>query len=94
MADYHMEDLVKEINIASARLAKEAVVEVMAADPSKKRYVAGAIGPTNKTGSLSPDVNSPGYRAVSFDDLHRIYREQTLALIEGGVDVLLVETVF
>ncbi len=94
MADYHMEDLVGEINTAAVKLARQAVDEVMAKDSSKKRYVAGAIGPTNKTGSLSPDVNSPGYRAVSFDDLYRIYREQTLALIEAGVDILLVETVF
>jgi 5-methyltetrahydrofolate--homocysteine methyltransferase len=94
MADYHMEDLVVEINIESVKLAKQAIAEMEAIDPSKKRYIAGAIGPTNRTASLSPDVNNPGYRAVTFDDLYRSYREQALALIGAGVDIILIETVF
>ncbi len=94
MADYHMEDLVEELNVAAARLAREAADEFTAISPEKPRFVAGSIGPTNRTASLSPDVNNPGYRAVNFDDLVAIYKEQTLALIKGGVDILLVETVF
>jgi 5-methyltetrahydrofolate--homocysteine methyltransferase len=93
-ADYHMEDLVPEINFASAQLAKEVASEFSNKDPSKPRFVAGSLGPTNRTASMSPDVNNPGFRSVSFDDLVEAYREQTLALIEGGVDLLLVETVF
>lgn len=94
MADYHMEGLVRELNIAAAKLAREAAEEYAAKNPSKPRFVAGSIGPTNRTASLSPDVNNPGYRAVNFDDLVANYKEQTLALIEGGVDLLLVETIF
>jgi 5-methyltetrahydrofolate--homocysteine methyltransferase len=94
MADYHMEDLAHEINVASAKLAREAADEFTKRQPEKPRFVAGSIGPTNRTASLSPDVNNPGYRAVSFDELVAIYKEQTLALVEGGVDILLVETVF
>jgi 5-methyltetrahydrofolate--homocysteine methyltransferase len=94
MADYHMEHLVTEINLAAAKLARTAADEFTAHQPAKPRFVAGSIGPTNRTASLSPDVNNPGYRAVSFDELVAIYHEQTVALINGGVDILLVETVF
>ncbi len=94
MADYDMEELVYELNVASAKLAKKAAQEYTLANPNKPRFVAGSIGPTNKTTSLSPDVNAPGYRAVLFDDLVDNYKEQARALIEGGVDILLVETVF
>lgn len=94
MADYHMEDLVPEINRESARLAREAAEEFTAKDPTKPRLVAGSMGPTNKTASLSPDVNNPGFRAIDFDTLALNYREQAEALIEGGADILLVETVF
>ncbi len=94
MADYHMEDLVYEINQESARIAKEAAIKFTERDPSKPRFVAGALGPTNKTASLSPDVNNPGYRAVSFDDLYEAYKEQALGLIDGGSDILLIETIF
>ena len=94
MADYQMEDLVPEINRESARLAREAADEITALNPEKPRLVAGSMGPTNKTASLSPDVNNPGFRAIDFDTLVANYREQALALIEGGADILLVETVF
>ena len=94
MADYHMEDLVYELNFESARIAKEVAKKCTAKDPQKPRFVAGSIGPTNKTASMSPDVNDPGFRAVSFEDLRLAYREQVAALIDGGVDLLLVETVF
>ena len=93
-ADYHLEDYVGEINFFSAQLAKEVATEFSAKNPSKPRFVAGSIGPTNRTASMSPDVNNPGFRSVSFDDLVEAYREQTLALIEGGVDILLLETIF
>ena len=92
MADYGMESLVRELNLAGARLARKAADAY--STPDKPRFVAGAIGPTNRTLSLSPDVNRPGYRAISFDELATAYQEQTEALIEGGVDVLLVETIF
>lgn len=94
MADYHMEDLVYELNYESARLAKEVANEFTAANPDKPRFVAGSIGPTNRTASMSPDVNDPGYRAVTFDDLRIAYKEQVNALIDGGSDILLVETIF
>ncbi len=95
LADYHMEDLAYEINLAAARLAKEAVAGFAADHPnSTPRFVAGALGPTNKTASLSPDVNDPGFRAVSFHDLVEAYAVQTRGLIDGGADVLLVETIF
>ena len=94
MADYHMESLVKEINMVSARLAKEVADEYTAKQPDKPRYVAGSIGPTNKTASLSPEVNNPGYRAIDFDGLRIAYKEQVEALMDGGVDLLLVETIF
>lgn len=94
MADYNMEDLVPELNYESARLAREVADEFSAREPEKPRFVIGSIGPTNKTASLSPDVNNPGYRAIDFDTLARNYKEQAKALIEGGVDGLLIETVF
>lgn len=94
MADYGMEDLVKELNIESAKIAKKAAEEYSRITPDQPRFVAGSIGPTNKTASLSPDVNRPGYRAVTFDDLRLAYREQAEGLIEGGADILLVETIF
>lgn len=93
-ADYRMEHLVQELNIEGVKLAKEAAAEVMAADPSRTCFVAGSIGPTNRTASISPDVNDPGYRAVTFDDLVECYSEQIKALIEAGADLLLPETVF
>ena len=91
-ADYELESAVYEINFQSAKLAKEAALEL--STPDKPRFVAGAIGPTNRTCSISPDVNRPGYRAVSFDDMVKAYKQQVEALIDGGVDILLVETVF
>jgi 5-methyltetrahydrofolate--homocysteine methyltransferase len=93
-ADYQASHLVGEINIAAAQLAREVALEYSAKDPSKPRLVAGSIGPTNRTASISPDVNNPGYRSVSFDDLVTCYGQQAEALIEGGVDLLLVETIF
>ena len=93
-AEHKCEHLVKELNIRSAQLAKEACAKYTAMDPSKPRFVAGAIGPMNKTASLSPDVNDPGYRAVTFDQLVVAYKQQVEALLEGGVDLLLVETIF
>ncbi len=94
MADYHMEDLVYELNFESAKIAREVADEFTANDPSKPRYVAGSIGPTNRTLSLSPDVNDPGYRAVTFDELVEAYTEQIQGLVDGGADLLLVETIF
>jgi len=94
MADYQLEDLVYELNFQSAKIAKEVADEFTAKEPHKPRFVAGSIGPTNKTASMSPDVNDPGYRAVTFDELRIAYKQQVEGLIEGGVDVLLVETVF
>jgi len=93
-AEHECSHLVRELNIASVRLAKEACEAYTKKDPSKPRFVAGAIGPTNRTASLSPDVNDPGYRAVTFDQLVQAYAEQTEALLEGGVDLILVETIF
>lgn len=93
-ADYDTQPWVKEMNIESMRLARQAADEYTAKTPDKPRFVAGAIGPTNKTASLSPDVNHPGYRAASFDDFVSAYYEQAVALIEGGVDLFLIETVF
>jgi 5-methyltetrahydrofolate--homocysteine methyltransferase len=89
-ADYHLEDAVYDINFQGAKLARDA------ADlfTDKPRFVAGSVGPTNRTASISPDVNNPGYRAVSFDELKNAYKEQIEALMDGGVDVLLIETVF
>jgi len=94
MEDYGMGDLIREINLAGAKLARQAADEYTAKNPEKPRFVAGAVGPTNKTASMSPDVNNPAFRAVSFDDLVSAYKEQILALIEGGVDALLIETIF
>jgi 5-methyltetrahydrofolate--homocysteine methyltransferase len=94
MSDYHLEDLVYELNFESAKIAREVADEYTAKDPSKPRYVAGSIGPTNRTASMSPDVNDPGYRAITFNQLRIAYREQIEALIDGGVDLLLVETIF
>jgi 5-methyltetrahydrofolate--homocysteine methyltransferase len=94
MADYHMEDLVYELNFESAKIAREVADEFTAKDPSKPRYVAGSIGPTNRTLSLSPDVNDPGFRAVTFDELVEAYTEQIRGLVDGGADLLLVETIF
>lgn len=94
MADYGMEDLVYELNYESARIAKSVADEFTKNQPEKPRFVAGAIGPTNKTASMSPDVNDPGFRAISFEELRKAYKQQAEALIDGGVDVLLVETVF
>ena len=94
MADYKMENESYAINVAAAKLAKKVAEEYTKKDPSKPRFVAGAIGPTNRTASLSPNVNDPGFRAVNFDDLVAAYTEQVKGLIDGGVDILLVETVF
>jgi 5-methyltetrahydrofolate--homocysteine methyltransferase len=94
MADYQMENLVYELNYESANLAKEVADSFTAKEPQKPRFVAGSIGPTNKTASLSPDVNDPGFRAITFDQLVDAYSEQTEALLDGGVDILLVETIF
>ena len=92
--EHKCEHLVREMNLRSARLAREACDAFTQKDPSKPRFVAGALGPTNKTASLSPDVNDPGFRAVHFDDLVTAYSEQVEALLDGGVDLLLVETIF
>jgi 5-methyltetrahydrofolate--homocysteine methyltransferase len=94
MADYHLEDLVYELNYQSATIAREIADEFTAKNPDKPRFVAGSIGPTNRTASMSPDVNDPGFRAVTFDDLRIAYKQQVEALIDGGVDILLVETIF
>jgi 5-methyltetrahydrofolate--homocysteine methyltransferase len=93
-ADYHLEDAVYEINLAGAKLARQAADKYTAMNPAKPRFVAGAIGPTSKTASLSPDVNDPAYRAVTFDQLVEYYTEQARGLIDGDVDLLLIETVF
>ncbi len=94
MADYNMEDLVYELNFQSAIIAREVADEFTKREPNKPRFVAGSIGPTNRTASMSPDVNDPGYRAVTFEELRIAYKQQIEALIDGGVDLLLVETVF
>ncbi|MCR9951956.1 methionine synthase [Vibrio parahaemolyticus] len=94
MADYEMESLSEEINFAAAKLAREVADEWTAKTPDKPRYVAGVLGPTNRTCSISPDVNDPGYRNVSFDELVEAYSESTRALIRGGADLILIETIF
>ncbi|NBW27208.1 MAG: 5-methyltetrahydrofolate--homocysteine methyltransferase [Flavobacteriaceae bacterium] len=94
MADYHLEDIVYELNFESAKIARKVADEFTAKNPEKPRFVAGSIGPTNKTASMSPDVNNPGFRAVTFDELRIAYKQQVEALIDGGVDLLLVETIF
>jgi len=93
-ADYDMQSLAYELNVASAKCARIAADEYTAKDPGKPRFVAGAIGPLNKTLSLSPDVNNPGYRAVTFDEVAAAYTEQIKGLVDGGVDTLLIETIF
>lgn len=93
-ADYGLEAYVYDLNYESARIACESANRYTAKNPSKPRYVAGSIGPTNRTASLSPDVNNPGYRAIDFEALQHAYREQVKALLDGGVDALLIETVF
>jgi len=94
MADYDMENLVYELNYESAKIAKRIADEFTKSQPHKPRFVAGSIGPTNKTASLSPDVNRPEYRAITFDELRSTYKLQVEALMDGGVDILLVETIF
>ena len=93
-ADYHLEDYVYELNFQSAKIAKEVAEEFTAKEPHKPRFVAGSIGPTNRTASLSPDVNNPGYRAITFEELAKAYKQQAKGLLDGGVDLFLVETVF
>lgn len=92
-ADYHLEDVVYELNVQAARIAREVADEMTRKEPHKPRFVAGAMGPTNKTASLSPDVNNPGYRAITFDQLKEAFKEQARGLIDGGADVLLLETI-
>lgn len=94
MADYHMEDLVYELNFESAKIARKVCDEFTSQNPEKPRFVAGSIGPTNKTASLSPDVNDPGFRAITFDELRIAYKQQCEALLDGGADILLIETIF
>src|SRR5688572_8833225 len=94
LADYKMEHLAYELNFESAKIARTAVAEFLADKPGQQKYIAGAVGPTNRTASLSPDVNDPGFRAVTFDELVEAYSEQVRGLIDGGVDLLLVETIF
>jgi len=94
MADYGMEDLVHELNVESAKLARKVADEYTRKNPDQPRFVTGTMGPTNKTGSVSPDVNKPAYRAVHFDELKDAYYEQVAGLVEGGVDVLIIETIF
>lgn len=94
-ADYELgADVVHKINFESAKIAREVADEFTKNEPNKPRFVAGAMGPTNRTASLSPDVNDPGYRAITFDQLKDAYRQQAISLIDGGVDMLLVETIF
>jgi 5-methyltetrahydrofolate--homocysteine methyltransferase len=92
-ADYHLEDAVYDLNYLSAKIAKEVADEFTLKEPGKPRFVAGAMGPTNKTASLSPDVNNPGYRAITFDQLKEAFKQQAQALLDGGVDFLLLETI-
>lgn len=93
-ADYDLQDYVYEINFHGAKIAREVADEFTAKNPEKPRFVAGSIGPTNRTASISPDVNDPGFRGITFDELVEAYKQQTNALLDGGVDILLVETVF
>ena len=93
-ADYGMESLAYELNYASARLAREACDEVTKEDPTKPRFVVGALGPTNRTGSISPDVEDSASRNVTFDELADAYLEQIVGLVDGGADILMVETIF
>ena len=94
LADYGMQSLAYDLNLAAAQLAKETALEWQEKTPSRPRFVAGALGPTSKTASISPDVNDPGFRNTSFDGLVAAYREAARGLLDGGVDVLLVETLF
>ena len=94
MADYGMEDLSAEINREAAKIARAAADKYNKKTPDKPRFVAGAVGPTNRTASISPSVNDPGYRNVTFDELYDAYKEQVIALIEGGSDIILIETIF
>ena len=94
MADYHMEELVYELNYESAKIARKICDEFTQKNPTKPRFVAGSMGPTNRTASLSPDVNDPGFRAITFDQLRIAYKQQAEALLDGGSDILLVETIF
>ena len=93
-ADYHLEHIIYDLNFQSAKIAREVADEFTKKEPHKPRFVAGAMGPTNRTASLSPDVNDPGYRAITFDQLVIAYKEQAKGLVEGGADTLLIETVF
>lgn len=93
-ADYDMQSLAREINVASARIARQAADEMTAQTPDKPRFVAGAVGPTNRTASISPDVNDPAHRNITYDQLVESYAEAVQALIEGGVDAILIETIF
>ena len=94
MEDYGMAGIVREMNLAAARLARKVADELTQLTPDKPRFVAGAVGPTNKTASMSPDVNNPAYRAGTYDQLVEAYKEQMIALIDGGVDALLIEAIF
>ena len=94
MADYHVEECCHEINLAAAKLARELADEYTRKNPDKPRFVAGSVGPTNKTCSMSPDVNNPAFRSITFDELAEAYQEQMEALLEGGVDAILIETIF
>ena len=94
MADYGMESLARELNVSAAQCARRAVDAVMKADPARPRFVAGVLGPTNRTASISPDVNDPGYRNTNFDLLVAAYLEAIDGLVEGGADLLLSETIF
>lgn len=96
MADYHMEEIAYEINVAAAKCARNAVQKYKELHPGDQscKFVAGAVGPTNRTASLSPDVNDPGYRAITFDELVNAYKEQVIGLMEGGADIIIIETIF
>src|SRR5438445_4653935 len=94
LADYHLERVVYDLNVAGARVARKAVKKVTAAHPTRPRFVAGAMGPTNRTASMSPDANNPAFRAVTYDELVAGYTDKVRELIDGGVDLLLCETVF
>jgi 5-methyltetrahydrofolate--homocysteine methyltransferase len=94
LADYRMEDLAYEMNVAAAKLARRAADDWTAKTPEKPRFVAGAVGPTNRTASISPDVNNPDYRNINFDELRDAYKEQVRGLIDGGADIILIETIF
>ena len=94
MADYHMEELVYELNYESAKIARKICDEFTEKNPAKPRFIAGSMGPTNRTASLSPDVNDPGFRAITFDELRIAYKQQAEAILDGGSDLILVETIF